>query len=76
MVAVREMFHHYDVEAKTRGGARIFFGRGCTRLLLSFNTNKPNSFFFAEYQLYKKIAGHLGGEGGGAPPAPTHKIHP
>ena len=29
-----------------RGGSRIFFGRGCTRLLLYFNTNKPHSFFF------------------------------
>ena len=35
-----------------RGGSRIFFRRGCTRLLLYFNTNKPHSFFFAEYQLY------------------------
>ena len=34
-----------------RGGSRIFFRRGCTRLLL-FNTNKPHSIFFAEYQLY------------------------
>ena len=30
----------------TRGGSRIFFRRGCTRLLLYFNTNKPHSFFF------------------------------
>ena len=36
----------------SRGGSRIFFRRGCTRLLLYFNTNKPHSFFFAEYQLY------------------------
>ena len=35
-----------------RGGSRIFFTRGCTRLLLYFNTNKPHSVFFAEYQLY------------------------
>ena len=28
------------------GGSRIFFRRGCTRLLLYFNTNKPHSFFF------------------------------
>ena len=46
-----------------RGGSRIFFRRGCTRLLLSFNTNKPHSFFFAEYQLYQKTASHLGGGG-------------
>ena len=38
-----------------RGGSRIFVRRGCSRLLLYFNTNKPHSFllfFFAEYQLY------------------------
>ena len=29
-----------------RGGSRIFFRRGCTRLLLYFNTNKPHSSFF------------------------------
>ena len=39
--------------ARFRGGSSIFFRRGCTRLLLYFNTNKPHSFFFfAEYQLY------------------------
>ena len=48
-----------------RGGSRIFFRRGCTRLLLYFNTiNKPLSFFLlAEYQLYQKTAGHLRGAG-------------
>ena len=29
-----------------KGGSRIFFRRGCTHLLLYFNTNKPHSFFF------------------------------
>ena len=38
-----------------RGRSRMFFRRGCTRLLL---TNKPLSFLFAEY----------GGGGGGAHP--------
>ena len=37
---------------KGRGGSRIFFRRGCTRLLLYLKTNKPHSFFFAAYQLY------------------------
>ena len=27
-----------------KGGSRIFFRRGCTRLLLYFNTNKPHFF--------------------------------
>ena len=47
-----------------RGGSRIFFRRGCTRLQLYFNTNKPHSFFLAEYQLYQRTAGHLRGGGG------------
>ena len=29
-----------------RGGSMIFLRRGCTLLLLYFNTNKPHSFFF------------------------------
>ena len=35
-----------------QGRIQDFFRRGCTRLLLYLNTNKPHSFFFAEYQLY------------------------
>ena len=46
-----------------RGGSKIFFRRGCTRLLLYFNTNKAHSFF-AEYQLYWKTASHPWGGGG------------
>ena len=34
-----------------QGRIQDFFRRRCTRLLLSFNTNKPHSFFFAKYQL-------------------------
>ena len=36
-----------------QGGSRMFFRKGCTCLLLYFNTNKAHSFFFvfAEYQL-------------------------
>ena len=33
-----------------RGGSLIFFRRGCSRLLLYFNTNKPHSFFFFFWQ--------------------------
>ena len=32
--------------SNSRGGSRIFFRRGCTCLLLYFNTNKPHSFLF------------------------------
>ena len=31
-----------------RGGSRTFFRRGCTRLLLYFNINKPHSVFFSQ----------------------------
>ena len=30
----------------SQGRIQDFFRRGCTRLLLYFNTNKPHSFFF------------------------------
>ena len=58
-----------------KGGSRIF-RRGCTSLLLYFKTNKPHSFFFAEYQLYQKTVGHLRRGGGCAPPAPSPQIRP
>ena len=52
-----------------KGGSRIFLGGGA---LVSCSTSTPinHSFFFAEYQLYKKTAGHLR-EGGCVPPAPS-----
>ena len=46
-----------------RGGSRIFFGRGCTRLLLYFNTNKPHSFFLRNTSCIRKPQVILGGEG-------------
>ena len=59
-----------------RGGSRIFFRRGCTRLLLYFNTNKP--LFLQKTSCIRKpqvISG--GGGGGGAPrPPPPHPLHP
>ena len=53
-----------------RGGSRIFVRRGCTRLLLYFNTNKPHSFFFGRIPVVLETAGHLGGGGG------AHLLHP
>ena len=41
-------FSAFINNVKRRGGSRIFFRRGCTRLLLYFNTNKPHSFFFLQ----------------------------
>ena len=50
-----------------RGGSRIFFRRGCTRLLLYFNTNKPHSFFFflQNTSCIRKPQVISGGRGGG-----------
>ena len=41
----------FDRAFLLRGGSRIFFRRGCPRLLLYLNTNKPHIFGGAEYQL-------------------------
>ena len=52
----------------------FFLGGGA---LVSCSTSTPinHSFFFAEYQLYQKTAGHLGGGGGGVrTPAPSPQI--
>ena len=42
-----------------RGGSRIFFRRGCTRLLLYFNTNKPhtthNNYFSMSSRSHRKV---------------------
>ena len=56
-----------------RGGSRIFFRRGCTRLLLYFNTNKPHSFLFFLLQNTSCIRKPqvISGGGGGA-----HPLHP
>ena len=44
---------HVQKHEVHRADPGFFLRRGCTRLLLYFNTNKPHSFFFlAEYQLY------------------------
>ena len=52
-----------------RGGSRIVFRRGCTGLLLYFNTNKPHSFFFSQNTrcIRKPQVISVGGEGGAHP---------
>ena len=60
----RKNVNHMSKSMKCAGAdPGFFFTRGCTRLLLYFNTNKPHSVFFAEYQLYW---------GGGG----VHPLHP
>ena len=39
------MYSYFSADF-SRGGSRILFRRGCTRLLLYFNTNRPHIFFF------------------------------
>ena len=49
----------------------FFLGGGA---LVSYSSSTPKNhivFFFAEYQLYYKTAGHLRRGGGCAPPAPS-----
>ena len=55
---------------RRRGGSRIFFRRGCTRLLLYFNTNKPHIFFWQNTSCIRKPRVISGGEGG------AHPLHP
>ena len=56
-----------------RGGSRNFFRRGCTRLLLYFNTNKPHSFFFGRIPVVlENRRSSRGGWGGGG----AHPLHP
>ena len=54
-----------------RGGSRIFFSRGCTRLVLYFNTNKPHSFFFPQNTSCIRKPQVISGGWGGA-----HPLHP
>ena len=54
---------------ESRGGSRIFFTRGCTRLLLYFNTNKPHSFFCRIPVVLENCRSSQGGGG-------AHPLHP
>ena len=56
---------------RCRGGYRSFFRRGCTRLLLYFNTNKPHSFCRIPVVLENRWSSQGGGGGGCAPPTPS-----
>ena len=59
-----DLEHFPDLPAVSyRGGSMIFFRRGCTRLLLYFNTNKPHSFFFRRIPV--KLENRRSSRGGG-----------
>ena len=53
-----------DRREDCRGRSRIFFRRGCTRLLLYFNTNKPQFFFLQNTSCIRK------------PQVISHPLHP
>ena len=55
---------------RNRGGSGIFFRKGCTRLLLYFNTNKPHRFFWQNTSCIRKPQ-VISGWGGAA-----HPLHP
>ena len=56
-----------------QGRIQDFFRRGCSHLLLYFNTNKPHSFFLQNTSCIRKqqVISEGGGEGGG-----VHPLHP
>ena len=49
----------------SKGGSRILFRRGSTRLLLYFNTNRPHSFFLQNTSCIRKPQVISGWGGGG-----------
>ena len=57
----------------SRGGSRISFRRGCTRLLLYFNTNKPHSFFC---RIPVVLENRRSSRGGGGGVMGAHPLHP
>ena len=54
-----------------QGRIQDFFRRGCSRLLLYFNTNKPHIFFLQNTSCIRKQQVISEGGGGGA-----HPLHP
>ena len=61
-------FRHKQQARSRGGGSRIFFRRGCTRLLFNFNTNKPHSFFG---RIPVVLENRRSSQGGG-----VHPLHP
>ena len=60
------------LEIKAGVDPGFFFRRGCTRLLLYFNTNKPHSFFFFLQNTSCIRKPQVISEGGGG----VHPLHP
>ena len=59
-----------------RGGSKTFFRRGCTRLFLHFNTNKPHSFFFFFRRIPVVLENRRSSRGGGGHTPCTLSLDP
>ena len=59
-----------------RGRSRFFFRRGCTRLLLYFNTNKPQCFFFGGGRVPVVLENRRSSQGGGVRTPGTLPLDP
>ena len=57
-----------------QGRIQDFFRRGCTRLLLYFNTNKPHSFFFGRLPVV--LENRWSSQGGAHPLLPPPRSAP
>ena len=70
------MHREWAKSTQGRGGSRIYFRRGCTRLLVYFNTNKPHSFIFGRIPVVLENRRSSRGGGGCVPPHPPHRSAP
>ena len=70
LAASKERPNRDEATSSFMGGSRIFFRRGCTRLLLYFNTNKPHSIFFGQNTSCIRKPQVSSGGGG------VHPLHP
>ena len=61
---------------RMQGRIQVFFRRGCTRLLLYFDTNKPHSFLFLQNTSCIRKPQVISGEGGGVRTPSTLPLDP
>ena len=54
IISLAIKIHNLGLSAASQGRIQDFFSRGCTRLLLYFNTNRPHSFFLQNTSCIRK----------------------
>ena len=69
--SIPRKWRRYFARRIWQGRIQDFFRRGCSRLLLYFNTNKPHSFFCRIPVVLENSRSSQRGGGGGA-----HPLHP